>query len=203
MKGASLLAVLVIGGFSVDFAQQEEGERAKAIRAIEEKGGGVGYDEDAPGRPVTSVGLINSKEVRDEDLINLRSFRMLKSLHLIGINITSGGLLKLDGFDHLTGLDLMDTNVDDDALKWVAKNKELSILCLSNSISITDKALVYISGLKKLKELSLDGTKVTDAGLAYLKEMKTLRRLHLGETKVTDEGVNSLKKALPNLIITR
>src|SRR5438105_13494188 len=125
MKAASFLTVLVIGFFSVAWGQQDGDERAEAIRAIEKIGGRIGYDEDAPGKPVVVVDFVYSKTVKDEDVVNLKAFRMLTTLTFVGNDITGKGLLKLDGFDHLEGLDLMDTKIDYDALKWVAKNKGL------------------------------------------------------------------------------
>ena len=82
-------------------------------------------------------------DLRDEDLVNLKPFRGLWSLFLEEAPITSKGLLPLDGFDHLERLNLIKTKIDDEALKWVAKNKELRALGLNNT-NITDKGLSYM-----------------------------------------------------------
>jgi hypothetical protein len=42
---------------------------------------------------------------------------------------------------------------------------------------------------------------VTDAGLKHLAGLKQLRELYVDETKVTGKGKADLKKALPDLVI--
>jgi hypothetical protein len=202
MKATSSFVVLAIGCFSLAFTQRDGEERAKAIKAIEKKDGIISYDEKAPAKPVIEVLFHFTPGLKDEDLVHLKPLRSLWNLFLEGTPITSKGLLQLDAFDHLERLNLIKTKIDDDALKWVAKNKGLRVLGL-NDTNITDKGLSHISGLKELEGLLLSGTKVTDAGLTHLKGMTTLQRLYLEKTAVTDEGVASLQKALPNLWIIR
>jgi hypothetical protein len=63
--------------------------------------------------------------------------------------------------------------------------------------------LVHLKGLRRLRELNLDDTKITDAGLAHLKELTKLRCLSICGTEVSDAGVRDLQKALPNVKIVR
>jgi hypothetical protein len=54
-----------------------------------------------------------------------------------------------------------------------------------------------------LQELYLDDTHVTDAGLEHLTGLTRLKTLTLRKTHVADAGVAKLKKALPALTIIR
>ena len=103
MKKASCFVLLGIGCVSLVAAQQTGREYAQAIKVIEEKGGTIGYDEHAPGRPVFEVDIMFNDKVADEDLINLKPFRGLRRLFLEGTPITSKGLLQLDGIEHAQG----------------------------------------------------------------------------------------------------
>ena len=87
---------------------------------------------------------------------------------------------------------------------------------------ITGAGLESLKRLKKLEDLSLDGTSVNDAGLKSLRiekpevaalgetritdaglspsQLKSLRSLHLGETRITDAGLVALRRATCELV---
>jgi len=68
---------------------------------------------------------------------------------------------------------------------------------------VSDADLEQLKGLTSLTYLDLSGTKVTDAGLKHLKGLSSLQTLYLAGTKVTHVGADRLKKALPNLEVSR
>jgi internalin A len=84
-----------------------------------------------------------------------------------------------------------------------APGKPVVKVVLSGS-RVTDAGLKELKQLKQINSLELSFCKeVTDAGLKELKELKQLKELNLLYTKVTAAGVADLKKALPDLKITR
>jgi hypothetical protein len=85
-------------------------------------------------------------------------------------------LLGNDFFTNVTKLDLAQTEIGDEGLK-------------------------YLSWLSRLQSVSL-GERVTDAGLAHLKGLTELRWLDLRKTRVTDAAIRDLQKALPHCTIT-
>lgn len=91
------------------------------------------------------------------------------------------------------------TNADLENLKGL---NHIIVLQL-DSTKITDAGLEYLEGLSRLQQLYLYNTQITDTGLEHLKGLKRLQRLYLGKTQVTDAGVENLRKAIPNLIISR
>lgn len=52
-----------------------------------------------------------------------------------------------------------------------------------------DAALEFVSRLRRLQSLRLEGTKVTDAGLGHIKDLPELYHLGLSQTQITDAGL--------------
>lgn len=63
---------------------------------------------------------------------------------------------------------------------------------------IDDSGLDSLTGLKSLKKLTLNNTKITDGGLAKIKSLSTIEKLYLVDTKITDAAIDHLKE-LKNL----
>ena len=66
-------------------------KQAKLVAAIEQQGGKVQFDENAPGRPICAIDFSNSK-ISDEGLANLDRLPQLKVLTLSGTKVTDAGL---------------------------------------------------------------------------------------------------------------
>jgi hypothetical protein len=58
---------------------------------------------------------------------------------------------------------------------------------------VTDAGLKHLTGLPRLRDLDLGGTKVTDLGLKCLAGLRQLEKLDLYDTAVTDAGLEHLK----------
>ncbi len=99
--------------------------------------------------------------------------------------------------EHLTWLNLSDTDLDDDGLRQIGEFINLTKLNINNT-NVTDTGLKAIEGLNKLSVLNLFGTKITDAGLESLAGLKSLESIYLWQTETTSEGVEKLRAALPN-----
>ncbi len=82
-------------------------------------------------------------------------------------------------------------NAEDADLKELAGLKQLRWLCLNNS-KVTDAGLKELAGITQLQALNLCGTKLTDAGLKELAGLTQLRSLWLFDTQVTDAGLKEL-----------
>jgi hypothetical protein len=102
-------------------------------------------------------------------------------------------LLKLR--EHVLWLDLSDTKITDNSLKYISQFKNLTRLSLDNT-AITDAGLNHVKSLLHLRHLNLYNTGITDNGLKALGNCRELATLHLWETKVTAGGIESLKKSL-------
>lgn len=113
-------------------------------------------------------------------------------------NISSDRIDALLGAkEHITWLDLNDTDLNDDGLRSIAQMSNLTKLNI-NRTKITDAGLDAIADLERLMVLNLYGTEVTDAGLEKLTGLKTLESLYLWQTQTTEEGIEKLRSSLPN-----
>lgn len=99
--------------------------------------------------------------------------------------------------DHITWLNLSDTELDDNDLKTIGEFKNLTKLNINNT-SVSDAGIDHILNLDQLMTLNLYGTNITDESLEKLSQLKKLTSLYLWQTKTTPEGVEKLKGALPN-----
>ena len=116
-------------------------------------------------------------------------------------NISSDRIEALLGAkEHITWLDLNDTDLDDDGLKSIGLLNNLTKLNI-NRTKITDAGLDAVADLERLMVLNLYGTAITDDGLEKLSNLKSLESLYLWQTQTTEEGIEKLKTSLPNLEI--
>ncbi|MDA1014941.1 MAG: protein translocase subunit SecD [Planctomycetota bacterium] len=105
--------------------------------------------------------------------------------------------IKKEGFD-IASINFPPQTTDEDLKNLVGrKMKKVEQIDLANT-KITDEGLKYLSGLKSLQILNLSRTDITDAGLKQLTDLPRLRSLSIGDTKVTDASVGALK-GLPSL----
>lgn len=99
--------------------------------------------------------------------------------------------------EHITWLNLSDTDLDDSGLEALGQLENLTKLNI-NRTKVTDAGLDAIANLERLIMLNLYGTSITDAGLDKIANLKSLESLYLWQTQTTDEGIEKLKASLPN-----
>lgn len=106
---------------------------------------------------------------------------------------------KLDDKGRVFRVELEGPHVDDEAIEWAVKLKQLKELSLWKS-SISDNGLDKLRELKRLEHLGLMDTRISDAGLRSLEKMPSLRDIWVSENeRLTRQGVTSLKNTLPGL----
>ncbi len=164
--------------------------------------------------------------VTDEGVIALEPLQHLEHFSLGSANITGVGLASIAKHKKLKSLTLnccsnilnTDTNVlgelaqleslklyafsnvSDDGLAFLVKLKKLLSLNLDYAPKITDKSLInYVSKIRQIRHLSLQGCQITDQGVASLISLKCLKTLSLNNCiKLTDESLIYLDH-LPSL----
>jgi hypothetical protein len=172
-----IILVLLIGGILGWIVRQAHIQR-DAVAAIQKIDGTVRYDwERKAGRSVP-----NGKPWGPRWLVDR-----------IGI----------DYFGHVTQVRLVATHQLSDAeLIHISRLNRLEELDLHRS-PVTDVRLAHFEGLADLQSLILFHTAISDAGLVHLRGLGRLRNLSIENTKVTDAGVQQLRKALPELTVSR
>lgn len=77
-------------------------------------------------------------------------------------------------------------------LKKLGKLRSLSIVSMGEKGGVSDSGLVHLGALGGLETLELRCSQVTDEGLASLAKLKNLRELNLRGTQINDAGVSSV-----------
>ena len=116
----------------------------------------------------------------------------------IRLDINVGASKDLSPLDRLPTEDvvmisLLNTEVDDDGLRHIARFTSLEALWLSGT-QVTDEGLRHLTGLDSLRSLRLSSTDIGDAGLAHLVSLPALESLSLRRTRVTDAGLPHLAR---------
>ncbi len=105
--------------------------------------------------------------------------------------ITDALLGRISKLDHLTYLDLSDSEVTDDGLRSLARMPRLQHLNLS-CLRITDGGLEVLRHLPLLKSFDLHHGGISDRGLANLEGCHHLERVNLRDTRSGDGAVKAL-----------
>jgi hypothetical protein len=121
--------------------------------------------------------------------------------------LTGEQLTQLEAFapSSLSDLDLTNSGITDENLKFVASLANVEYLSLANDTygtgeripgrpqnHITDAGLETIRGLRQLLRIQLGGTDVTDECVKHLLEMPHLKCIYLEGTHVTGNGMAQL-----------
>ena len=95
-------------------------------------------------------------------------------------------------------LRLSSTNLSDEDMKYVAKNKVLRQLYL-NSNPVGIKGIRYLTSLRFLKVLDLGNTKCDARAIAELRRLPNLEELHLHNNKKIDDSAAEVASSLVGL----
>lgn len=162
---------------------------------------------------VTSAGLAQFSEMtrlkrlflggtRVESLQPLGRLTGLTTLSLTRTPVSDEGLAPAAAYQQLKWLDLHGSAVTGSGLRHLAGLTRLNILNISDT-RISDADALGLSGLTSVTELDLSGTEITDAALAHLSGLPSLNRVDLRRTRVTALGIEALRRARPQLQISR
>ena len=126
--------------------------------------------------------------VSDEDLEPLKNFHMMSELRISNAPTIDGSFLKYIVHNgRLSVLDLSDSNMNDQSMKYLASLSRLCKLSLNNT-SISN--LEPLKGLTRLDEVKLSRTHINDDSLRFLPA--TVRLLVVTDTKIGDKGLANL-----------
>lgn len=101
-------------------------------------------------------------------------------------------LEKLTGFFNLTEVSLGSTNLDDAGLEIVCRNTGIENLNLQDT-HISDDGIKYLSRLPNLKYLRLkENDQLTNGCIEYLNQISNLLDLQIHETSIDQKGLELL-----------
>lgn len=203
-SGLHLSAIgFVVAGCAIALATMLDAERRAPARAadepptskedsiarVERLGGKVRIDGEKPAQPVWSVDF-QAIAIAPQDLRLLASFPDLESLNLADTPLDDEGLKYVAASRRLKELDLSGTKITDAGLSRLVELKELTMLRL-NRTAITDAGLLNLAPLKKLSPPAVFETPVSEAGLQRLDAAK--RTSELAKGQVMDAGLPQMK----------
>lgn len=136
-------------------------------------------------------------DIKDERLIEvLNEHEDVKfvSIHATK-NVTADGVRYLTKLSHIQGLDLSETKVDDELLKYVARMPNLCWLKLATT-GITDQGIKNLEPLRgRLERLDVDACKkVGDKGFSSIvHNQPNLKFLDIGDTAISPRMVRQVR----------
>lgn len=125
------------------------------------------------------------------------------ALGIVGVDLSytwigDTDLERIASLKNLRSLDLSFVRVTDRGIERLRHLPNVEHLVLHSAEQITDLALTYFRGWKKLRRLDLGGTDITDIGVEFLSSFENLEVLDISVTQATDNGIEFLT-ALPRL----
>lgn len=130
-------------------------------------------------------------KVTDRDLAHLSALTRLEHLRLFLTGVRGPGLRRLGGLRRLRELDLSSTPLR--TLEPLAGFASLTRLDLGCCRDLEGSELRWLSGLSRLRHLTLRAVRAADPDLAHLAALRRLEALDLSEcANVTDEGLAAL-----------
>jgi uncharacterized protein (TIGR03067 family) len=135
--------------------------------------------------------------VSDQLLEVLLQMPQLVSLGVKNTDLNDERLAKLSSLPNLQQLDVASTRVTGSGFKSFPKDR-LRLLILNDN-PLSDAGLTHIAGMKYVRVLLLDRTKITDTGLRKLSSLSSLALVGSLECRaVTEKAIQQMRTARPN-----
>jgi Leucine rich repeat/Leucine Rich repeat len=192
MARCVLLALALM--LEAPLASAQGGGTAAIVSSIESQGGDV--KRDAKGA-VVEVSLARTW-ANDADVARIARLNTIRRLDLSLTYVSDAGADQLKTLANLEELNLFAAEfITDAAMAFLRGNRRLTALNLRGT-DVTDTSLAYIAELSNLKSLDVSFTQITDVGLEHLASLAQLEELNLGGNKITGASLHVLK-LLPKL----
>jgi Leucine-rich repeat (LRR) protein len=139
------------------------------VRVLELNGLKTGVESINEMKNLRYLSLRNSS-ITGKEVAGLAANNQLVELDLTGTKFSENALQQLSEISSLRTVDLSKCALRNADLVVLSKLTALESLGLRNIPGITDEAIPFLSRLKGLKHLSIEGTGITQSGIARLRE---------------------------------
>jgi hypothetical protein len=171
--------------------------RSDEIRLADELVTAARFRDLATGCEGLTTLLLDRADLRDEDLVVLRSLPKLRRLRLPA-PVGDDGAAIIAECRALEILNLPSASFTDSGLAKLATLEHLFLLRFG-SPNVTDEGLEPLTELPKLRFLHLLDVPITDAGLKHVAAIETLESFYLDGGRTTDTGLRDLLAARPDI----
>ena len=120
------------------------------------------------------------KEVTEE--------RFCKGRHYKDVALTDAMVEQIVQVKSLVNMGFINTDITDEALKYLATLPKLKLLFLEDNKQLTGEGFKYFTS-KPVDHISLDGCPVTDETLKIVLQVPRLKSISLRRTRITFEGL--------------
>ena len=120
------------------------------------------------------------KEVTEE--------RFCKGHHYKDVALTDAMVEQIVQVKSLVNIGFINTDITDEALKYLATLPKLKLLFLEDNKQLTGEGFKYFTS-KPVNHISLDGCPVTDETLKIVLQVPRLKSISLRRTRITFEGL--------------
>lgn len=137
------------------------------------------------------------------DLSNLRQFSNLISASFSSSNLKDEGLAYVVNCNEIENLNLQETEITNEGIKYLKKLKKLKYLRLKENPQLTNECISNLAEIEHLEDLQIHGTSITEDGLKNLAILENLKDITLSvrENNYTFEGLLKLSIVIQNCTI--
>jgi hypothetical protein len=134
------------------------------------------------------------------ELSYLNQFPNLTSATFTSTNLNDEGLAHVSNCRGIENLNLQDTEITNDGLKYLQNLKLLKYLRLKENSQLTDDCIPHLLELDYLHNLQIQETSITENGLKKLTALQYLEMLviHVFDNNYTFEGLLQISHELPD-----
>lgn len=180
--------------------------------ALASLGSGAPAGKSSGKNPESAIAGMKVPKAKETDIAALRKAGLIVNtlsqdqnlLEVSAVNAPQFGdrevALLLPLAQQITWLKLGGTKISDNALKEIAKLKNLTKLHLEHT-AVSDKGIAELKTLPHLEYLNMMDTKVGDTGLKTAATIKGLRSVYIWQSVVTDSAVSQVSKQYPDLMV--
>ncbi len=132
-------------------------------------------------------------KISEADFANLENVPELTSFSLSDVPVSKVTTARIGQLLQLKHLSLGNCGLIDEAIEPLARLTEIVSLDLKKNSQLTDACFQYMTNMKKVKTLILQGaSRITGVGLALLPASPEITFLNMNGSKITDAGMETV-----------
>jgi len=143
---------------------------------------------------------LEESPINFNELSCLKQFPNLISASFYSSNLNDEGLAHVSNCINIENLDLQDTEITNDGIKYLKNLKLLQQLRLKGNTQLTDECVPHHIELENLLNLQIQETSITEIGLKKLTVVKYMEMItvQVWNNNFTSDGLLEISRELPD-----